>query len=86
MNRRSQILLMIGVFIFILLENKDVSISQSKDPIQENVGTQTCIGCHQGWFDNNPPIEDTVAKNVSKDYLPINLFFPEKKGSFLYNT
>jgi hypothetical protein len=37
------------------------------------VGTQTCIDCHQNWFDNNPPVEDTLSGDVSADYFPVNL-------------
>ncbi len=37
------------------------------------VGTQTCIGCHQNWMDNDPTIEDTISGRAHMDYLPLNL-------------
>ena len=33
------------------------------------VGTQTCINCHQNWFDNDPSVEDVLSP-VSVDYFP----------------
>jgi len=37
------------------------------------VGTYTCIACHWGWPDNDPPIEDEIFLPVNPDYVPFNL-------------
>ena len=37
------------------------------------VSTATCIACHRGWPDNDPPIEDEIFLPVGPDYVPFNL-------------
>ncbi len=36
-------------------------------------GYSTCIACHRGWLDNDPPIEDEISLPVGTDYVPLNL-------------
>ena len=47
------------------------------------VGTQTCVGCHIGWHDNNPPLSDVAANNAAIDYLPFN-FAPRANSFYFY--
>jgi hypothetical protein len=37
------------------------------------VGTETCIGCHLSWLDNNIPVDDVARANAQPDYLPVSL-------------
>lgn len=40
---------------------------------RKRVGNATCIDCHQGWPDNNPPADDVARGNASLGYVPPNL-------------
>ena len=46
------------------------------------VGTQTCVGCHIGWQDNNPPLNDVAINNADIDYFPLN--FAPRSNSFYF--
>ena len=81
MNIRFQLGWIAGFFLLPIMAGLAVTGSLEAQP-QKEVGTQTCIGCHHNWLDNNPPIEDTISGNAHMDYLPLNLSALRPRGSF----
>ena len=51
--------------------------------VRAPVGTETCKGCHIGWYDNDPPLNDVVINNADIDYLPMN-FAPRLNSFYFY--
>jgi len=45
----------------------------SKTGTRARVGTDTCVGCHNTWRDNDPPADDVALGRAHMDYLPLNL-------------
>ena len=61
----------VGVIVFsFLLIFLGLMKTKELEARRGTAGTQTCINCHQTWFDNDPSVEDTLSGEVSVDYLP----------------
>jgi hypothetical protein len=61
------------VLLSFFIISSTFAVTRNLEAQRGKVGTQTCIDCHQTWFDNNPSVEDTLSGLVSADYLPFNL-------------
>jgi hypothetical protein len=71
-------LLSVSLILSSLLGARDIQAQAGR------VGTQTCIACHRGWPDNDPPIEDEIFLPVGPDYVPFNLV--PSHGEFPFYT
>ena len=65
--------------LFLILSS--FALTRNGEAQAGRVGTQTCTGCHIGWQDNNPRLEDVVTANADIDYFPLNFAF---RGSPFY--
>ena len=81
MKIRFQVKWLVAISFFLITSAFVTNGGPEAQP-QGMVGTQTCIGCHQNWLDNNPSIEDTIPGNAHMDYLPLNLFTLRSRGPF----
>ena len=88
---KSWIFLLSSLLIF-----SSLALTRETEGQPGRVGNSTCIACHSGWLDNDPPIEDEIFLPVNTDYVPLNLLsshaelpfytIPEGYVSSVHNT
>ena len=72
--------LVLTLTVFALTPDAEARVRRVR--VAAPVGTETCVGCHIGWQDNNPPLNDVAINNADIDYFPLN--FAPRSNSFYF--